>query len=173
MTQRRPLDVVFCWHMHQPQYRRADGTYEQPWTYLHALKDYSDMAWHLEQTPAARAVVNLTPVLLEQLDDYAQQFAERRFRDPLLCALQDPAGVSDADRPRAIEACFRANAIRMIGRYPAYRKLREIYDAAAAGGTPDYLSGRFLGDVAVWYHLAWLGESVHRSDARAKRLREK
>ncbi|MGM0672767.1 MAG: glycoside hydrolase, partial [Pseudomonadota bacterium] len=53
------LDVVLCWHMHQPQYYDPGaGEYVLPWTYLHALKDYTDMAAHLEACPQARAVVN-------------------------------------------------------------------------------------------------------------------
>src|SRR5437016_5998998 len=47
--------------MHQPQYKDAlTGQYALPWTYLHAVKDYTDMAAHLEGNPAARAVVNFT-----------------------------------------------------------------------------------------------------------------
>ena len=43
------LPVVLLWHMHQPQYRDAlTGQYVLPWTYLHAIKDYTDMAAHLE-----------------------------------------------------------------------------------------------------------------------------
>ena len=38
--------------MHQPQYRDAlTGQYVLPWTYLHAIKDYTDMAAHLEAHP--------------------------------------------------------------------------------------------------------------------------
>ena len=63
------LPVILLWHMHQPQYRDAlTGQYVLPWTYLHAIKDYTDMAAHLEGNPAARAVVNFTPVLIEQLE---------------------------------------------------------------------------------------------------------
>ena len=66
------LPVVLLWHMHQPQYRDAlSGQYALPWTYLHAIKDYTDMAAHLEANPAARAVVNFTPVLIEQLEELA------------------------------------------------------------------------------------------------------
>ena len=71
-----PVTLVLLWHMHQPEYRDyASGEFRQPWVYLHAMKDYSDMAWHLESHAGVRAVVNLTPVLLEQLEDYADQFA--------------------------------------------------------------------------------------------------
>ena len=89
------LKVVLCWHMHQPDYRGPDhGDYQLPWVYLHAIKDYSDMAAHLEANPDARAVVNFAPVLLEQLADYDAQirsFLEdgHQIRDPLLAACDE------------------------------------------------------------------------------------
>ncbi len=52
------IRLVLCWHMHQPEYRDLrTGEYVLPWTYLHAIKDYVDMAAHLEAVPDARAVV--------------------------------------------------------------------------------------------------------------------
>ena len=73
-----PLFVSVLWHMHQPDYRdHASGEFTLPWVYLHALKDYSDMAAHLERHPGVRAVVDFVPVLLDQLEDYAGQFATR------------------------------------------------------------------------------------------------
>ncbi|TAN54398.1 MAG: hypothetical protein EPN19_06350, partial [Betaproteobacteria bacterium] len=46
----RRLDLVLLWHMHQPDYRdHASGEFALPWVYLHAIKDYADMAWHLER----------------------------------------------------------------------------------------------------------------------------
>ncbi len=69
MTDSR-LPVVLLWHMHQPPYRDAlSGRYVLPWTWLHAIKDYTDMAAHLEQVAGAKAVVNFTPVLIEQIED--------------------------------------------------------------------------------------------------------
>ncbi len=64
-----------------------------PWTYLHALKDYTDMAAHLERHPQIRAVINFVPVLLDQIDDYIAQFAAAQlqpdgFRDP--CCVCSP-----------------------------------------------------------------------------------
>ena len=56
------LRIVFLWHMHQPQYRDLiSGEYRLPWTYLHAMKDYVDMAGHLESVPGARAGINFGP----------------------------------------------------------------------------------------------------------------
>ena len=87
------LNVVLCWHMHQPEYRdRRTGIYQRPWTYLRAIKDYTDMAAHLEQVPDAQAVINFAPVLLEQINDYSAQLDgyfnhATALRDPLLSAL--------------------------------------------------------------------------------------
>ena len=70
MSEPRKLELVFLWHMHQPDYRdHATGEFRRPWTYLHALKDYTDMAAHLERHPQVRAVVNFVPVLLDQIAD--------------------------------------------------------------------------------------------------------
>ena len=52
------LRLVLCWHMHQPQYGDwLSREYKLPWSYLHAIKDYVDMAAHLEAEPRAKAVV--------------------------------------------------------------------------------------------------------------------
>ncbi|MGH8149905.1 MAG: hypothetical protein ACRETB_08030 [Steroidobacteraceae bacterium] len=105
MSSARRLPVVLLWHMHQPQYRDGTGgAYVLPWTYLHAIKDYTDMAAHLEANPAARAVVNFTPVLLEQLDELARRIQEHLHNgtplpDPVLNVLgPDPVPQEPAQR---------------------------------------------------------------------------
>jgi len=172
---------VLCWHMHQPQYRDlVSGTYQLPWTYLHAIKDYVDMAAHLEALPRARAVVNFAPLLLEQIEDYARQVEgfltnSLAIRDPLLAALVSPTlPPTEEQRMTLIKACLHANETRMIDRYPAYRNLADV--AALLMPRPEathYLSNQFLADLLVWYHLAWLGETVRRGNARVKRLLDK
>src|SRR3569833_1689094 len=107
MSVDRRLKVVLCWHMHQPEYRDlSSGEYQLPWTYLHAIKDYVDMAAHLEQTPGARAVVHFAPVLLDQFFYYAMQIScylndASALRDPLLASLDAPALPGRRGRGRA------------------------------------------------------------------------
>ncbi|MDH5173170.1 MAG: glycoside hydrolase, partial [Gammaproteobacteria bacterium] len=97
MPAEQPMSVVLGWHMHQPEYRDLrSGRVHLPWTYLHATKDYVDMAAHLEAVPEARAVVNFAPILLEQIEDYASQvrsYLEGHgvIKDPLLAELAEPA----------------------------------------------------------------------------------
>lgn len=181
MSVEAPLKVVICWHMHQPSYRDAgSGRYRLPWTYLHGIKDYVDMAALLESAPEARAVVNFTPTLLEQLSDYAAQIAaamERRTElgDPMLAALiaeQLPAQAEG--REELIRAALRANEKRLINRFPSYRHLVELARGALRNPAMlAYLSDQYLADLLVWYHLAWLGETVRLNDTRAKRLMAK
>ncbi len=175
------LKVVLCWHMHQPHYQDfISGEYQLPWTYLHAIKDYVDMAAHIEAVPAARAVVNFAPILLEQIDDYTRQVQgflqdSGAIRDPLLAALVQPALPVDADqRMVLVKACLRVNEKRLIDRFKPYRQLADM--AAWFTARPEalaYLNDQYLADILVWYHLAWMGEIVRRQDARIKALIEK
>jgi alpha-amylase/alpha-mannosidase (GH57 family) len=169
------LTVVFLWHMHQPEYRDcATGEFAQPWVYLHALKDYADMAAHLERHPEVRAVVNFVPVLADQLEDYADQFATGRVRDPLLGLLaRDPATpLAPAERAFAIDRCFHANHEKMVQPYPAYRGLHELYTGLERQGLGalDYLSDQYFYDLVTWYHLVWTGETVRRGSELVTRL---
>ncbi|WP_127477694.1 glycoside hydrolase family 57 protein [Sulfurivermis fontis] len=175
------LKVVLCWHMHQPQYFDLEsGQYQLPWTYLHAIKDYVDMAAIIEAVPGARAVINFAPTLLEQLDDYAlmvRDYLNRGapLRDPLLAALVAPALPGDAEqRLLLIKNCLRANEIRLIDRFPQFRLLADI--ARCVEGAPRmvrYLDEQYLIDLLVWYHLAWMGETVRRGDSRVQQLMER
>ena len=173
------LELVFLWHMHQPDYRDhvagrglADGagvtgdSFRLPWVYLHAFKDYSDMAAHLERHPTIRCVVNFVPVLLDQIEDYAEQFASRRFRDPLLRLLGTPdlGAISATDRRLLLDTCFRSNHVTMLEPFPHYQRLHELYTrlTAEGGAALDYLSGAYFSDLVTWYHLAWSGETERR-----------
>lgn len=170
------LNLIFCWHFHQPDYRSERG-YFLPWTYLHALKDYADMAAHLEAQPKMRAVVNFVPTLLEQLDDYAGQLRSRQVRDPLLARLTDTrlGRLSRQDKRSLLERCFRLNPATMLEPFPAYRRLRDLWRQMESAGDAglDYLSGQYFADLLTWYHLAWTGETVRRQYPLVLRLMDK
>ena len=165
------LPVVLLWHMHQPQYRDAlTGRYVLPWTYLHAIKDYTDMAAHMEANPAARAVVNFTPVLLEQLEEISRRVADHLalgspLPDPVLALLgPDPVPAEPAERLELLRACLKAQRKQMIERFGPYLELATLAETLATPERVSYASDQLIHDLAVWYHLAWLGETVRRSD---------
>ena len=174
------LPVVLLWHMHQPQYRDAlSGQYVLPWTYLHAIKDYTDMAAHLEGNPAARAVVNFSPVLIEQVQEISQRVTEHLrsgapLPDPVLGLLgPDPVPTEPAARLELLRACLRAQRKQMIERFGPYLELATIAETLATLDRVNYASDQLIHDLAVWYHLAWLGETVRRSDALVSDLTER
>lgn len=181
MSDKGRLKVVLCWHMHQPEYRDlSSGEYQQPWTYLHAIKDYVDMAAHLEAVPAAKAVVNFVPILLEQIEDYALQVqqhlqSKKSITDPMLNMLNRSVMPSDCDkRLRLVKNCLRANRETVINRFAPFKRLAEMGDWIVANRDAlNYISEQYLSDLLVWYHLAWLGEFVRRNDERVKHLIEK
>jgi len=182
------LRIVLCWHMHQPYYLDpSTKKYILPWTYLHAIKDYADMAWHLENFEGARAVVNFTPTLLEQIDDYAANISSYlrfkhnkwigvgpKLKDPLLVSLAQKKPHDKKDKLNIIYACLRANQKRLIDRYDHYRRLADL--GRHLQEHPEHLQYTddiFFSDIIVWYHIAWLGESVKRRSQFIQRLVEK
>ena len=180
MSSAARLPVVLLWHMHQPQYRDAlTGEYTLPWTYLHAIKDYTDMAAHLEANPAARAVVNFTPVLIEQVQELARSIAVHLaggapLPDPVLALLSAaPVPVDPQLRLALLRACLRAHRVHMIERFSPYLELATLAETL---GTPErisYASDQFMRDIAMWYHLAWLGETVRRTNPLVSRLTDR
>ncbi len=179
MSTNTPIRVALYWHMHQPSYRNLlTGETTQPWTYLHALKDYADMAYHLEQVPGARATVNFVPVLLDEIERYAEEVTAHlstgtRLLDPMLSWLANDRPLPQQEQPRRqlIADCLRAHEKQMIAVYPHYQALAELARPVVAGETnPRYLSDDFIIDLLVWHHLSWLGESIRQTSPVSDRL---
>lgn len=169
------LNLVLCWHMHQPYYREGlDGAYQLPWVYLHGIKDYDDMAAHLENHPGMKTVVNFAPVLLEQLDDYATQImafldSGKKMPDPLLNMLGGATEIPNnfKGRQELIQTCRRAHAPRMIDPYPQYHALLQQFPNAGKDAGQEvllsYLDQQFFIDLLVWYHLAWCSHRLKQT----------
>jgi alpha-amylase/alpha-mannosidase (GH57 family) len=167
--------------MHQPYYKGPEGSdYHLPWVYLHGLKDYSDMASHLENCKDAKAVVNFAPVLLEQIDDYVKQISDwlktgTLISDPLLAALAGPGLPIDLEsRKELVTACLRANEKNLIGRFKHFSDLVSLaHKALEQDEMIGYLSDQFFIDLMVWYHLAWVGECIRINDLTVRSLQSK
>lgn len=166
-----PLRVVFLWHMHQPYYRDpGKGENVLPWTYLHAIKDYYDMAAIVDETPGARAVFNLVPSLLDQLLDYATGNAD----DPWLRhGKMNPEAMEDEERLFVLENFFAANRQRMIDPYPRYHELLYLVGDGPRlrrEGRLRQFSNQDILDLQVWFFLAWTGEAARRRHPEFREL---
>jgi alpha-amylase/alpha-mannosidase (GH57 family) len=170
----QPLKVVFLWHMHQPYYKDPiRGEYALPWTYLHAVKDYYDMAAIVDETPGARAVFNLVPSLLEQLEEYAAGTA----LDPVLTlGRMDPDEMGEEQLCQLLEMFFSANRQRMIEPHPRYLELFLLAgngdDARRRERLRSFRRQEIL-DLQVCFFLAWTGEAARRHWPEFQRLLNK
>lgn len=186
MSVARPqLYFNLYWHMHQPDYRDlVSNEYVLPWTYLHAIKDYSDMAYHLESNPDARVTFNFVPILLEQLQDYADQFSSNQLRDPLLALLtrEDLENISQQDCNLICDSCFKSHHEKMLSPFPHYQRLLQLHQLVeplmhlhteADHDQFHYLSAQYKADLLAWYHLAWCGESLRRHSTVVQSLMTK
>jgi len=156
------LSVCFLWHMHQPVYKNPqDGTYLLPWTRLHAVKDYLDMALLIEAVPGMKAVFNMVPSLLVQLQEYAEGAAEDRF---LRCSRMQADKLSDKDRSFLLHHFFMANRQRKIGPSPRYTELlrKRGEDSSQFSGTAGQFTIQDYLDLQVHFNLAWCGPSLRK-----------
>ena len=181
MQDSNKIKVALMWNMHQPEYRDLDtGIYQLPWAYLHTIKDYVDMAMHLKKHPDAKVIVNFTPVLLEQIDDYTRQLDayfkhDATLRDPLLAALASSNIKDDAvSRANIINWCSKVHRENIVARFPAFQNLLGIVEMMKTNQEAlAYLNDQYFYDLLTWFHLGWLGENVRRTDKRVKNLIEK
>jgi alpha-amylase/alpha-mannosidase (GH57 family) len=170
------LLISLYWHMHQPDYRDSiTGEFVLPWTYLHAIKDYSDMAAHLEANVKARASFNYVPILLDQLEDYAEQFKRKQIKDPLLALLshENLAAATPEQCQLIVESCFKSHHEKMLAPYAQYQRLYNLYQTASETGDDvnlQYFSAQYKADLLVWYHLAWMSENIKRNNRLVRSL---
>jgi alpha-amylase/alpha-mannosidase (GH57 family) len=168
------LNVVLCWHMHQPQYRCND-IYTRPWTWLHAIKDYTDMAAHIEAVPDARAVVNFSPHLMVQIEDYSRLIKHLLDNgepggDHILDALGGLFPEGNAEKEALVRSCLRAHDVNLRQRFAPYNQLCHLAEQALeAGNLPEQSD---LTDLLVWYCLAWMGEFMRSESPLAGRMME-
>ena len=172
--QQNKLNVVLCWHMHQPQYR-CNNVYTRPWTWLHAIKDYTEMAAHIEAVPNARAVVNFSPHLMAQIDDYGHLIrrlldSNQATGDHILDALGGLFPQGRAEQETLVRSCLRSHDVNVRQRFETYNHLCQLAEQALeAGRLPEQHE---MSDLLVWYCLAWMGEFMRSEASLAGRLME-
>ena len=138
--------LLLLWHQHQPLYPKdADGVVTRPWVRVHATKDYYDMAALSEEFPGVRVTFNLTPVLLEQLEELVNGTKDRYWM-----MTEVPADQLDETQQRyLLDRFFDTNPL-VIARFPRYQELSDKRTAGETFTTDDYR------DLQVLFNLAWI-----------------
>ena len=151
MSAQPPVDLLFLWHLHQPDYRSPrEGRALLPWVRLHATKDYLDMALRLEGHPGVHAAFNFVPSLLDQLEEAAAGGRESLF--DLLARPVD--GLSEAERAVVLSRCAAAPRHAME-RWPRYRALSLRVERSRGTGVNPPAAAEVLA-LECWFLLAWI-----------------
>lgn len=146
------LYLALLWHQHQPLYKDTAqesprGSYLEPWVRLHALRDYYPMAALVAQHPEVHLSVNLTPVLLWQLEDYLGGATDRALE-----LTRKPAETLTGEEQEYLLAhFFEADWHHQIYPHPRYKELLERRADGGAFGAQD------LRDLQMWFNLSWFG----------------
>ena len=169
---RRTQYVAILWHQHQPfYYDPARDEMSGPWVRKHATKDYWDMAAVVGEFPDVHVAINLTPVLLIQLELYLQRLgpfvdvannsldvegflaAWRGRTDPWIDLLLTPTPSLEEATEEQIERYFKgawatvSTSDPMMARFPEYEALRDKNRAT--------YSRDDLLHLKVFFELAW------------------
>jgi alpha-amylase/alpha-mannosidase (GH57 family) len=165
------LQVALIWHMHQPDYRDpVSGHSLLPWTYLHAVKDYSEMLRVAREVPGTRLTFNLVPTLLEQLEGYASGQVKDLW---LEAARKDPAELSGEERTLVVNSFFSVHDHRHIQPHDRYRELARLRGDSHGPVSAAPFQLQDLRDLQVWFLLAWSGHCLRRESAVVKELLHK
>jgi alpha-amylase/alpha-mannosidase (GH57 family) len=160
-SQGKPINVAILWHQHQPSYLKdlESGEYAEPWVRLHCTKDYYDMVSILQDYPGVHFTVNLTPVLLNQIDDVITGYREGGGTDKYLrLTLKNAEDLTEEDKIFILANFFSASWPNMIDIYPVYRELRdrrigysedELRQSISRYSTQDFR------DIQAWFNLTW------------------
>lgn len=165
------LQVALVWHMHQPDYRDpASGRVLLPWTYLHAVKDYSEMLRTAQEVPGTRLTFNLVPTLLEQLADYQAGRAKDLW---LEMVRMNPEEMTDGERIFAVHSFFSVHNERHIQPHGRYRELARLRGGDSAPAAAKRFQIQDLRDLQVWFLLAWSGHCLRRESDTVRALLRK
>jgi alpha-amylase/alpha-mannosidase (GH57 family) len=158
----RPIYFAILWHQHQPRYERdpVSGEYLDPWVRLHCAKDYYDMAAMALEFERLNYSINLTPVLLSQIEDIIQGYETKGPTDKMLRLSMTPASeLTQDDKLFVLQRSFDASWSNQIDPFPRYRELRErragFSDEKLLQIISQYSTQDFL-DLQVWLNLVWM-----------------
>ena len=148
------LHLALLWHQHQPLYRPGGeapgpGRFVQPWVRLHGIRDYYSMAALVAAHPGVHLTVNLTPVLLGQMEEYLERGGTDRHLELTLIPAE---ALTPEERAELQGGFFEAHWHNQIFPHPRYKELF----VARQEGRP--FADQDLRDLQMWFNLAWFGK---------------
>jgi len=159
------LYLAIIFHMHQPYYKNLlTGETTAPWVRLHGIKDYLDMLLILKDFPQVRPTFNLTPCLIEQIEDYVQGTVQDKY---LSLSYKPTEELTQEERQFIRDNFFNIYPKYGIAPHPRYYQLYLKRQSGQEFDTQE------LRDLQVWSNLAWFDPYFRQNFAELKRLVEK
>ena len=161
------LNLGFLWHLHQPDYRDpVTGKATLPWVRLHSCMGYNDMINLAYRFPQIGQVLNLTPVLIDQLQAVSGGNSDLYYE---LSSIP-PDSLTSEQRQFIVDNFFQANPGTQIEPFPRYRELHHKRQNTSCNAK--LFSDRDIRDIQVWFNLCWVGWSAGKDDL-IQNLKEK
>ncbi len=156
----KKLSIAFVWHLHQPNYKDSEtNMYLMPWVRLHAIKDYLDMLLILDEFPKIRQTFNIVPLLIDQIEDYANNDAHDVHS---LLTIKESKNLSEQDKVFILNSFFDANYNSMISVHPRYNELYE--KRQRTGVNTREFSEQEYSDILMWFNLSWFDPSWQKKN---------
>lgn len=161
---KKQLFVNIIWHMHQPFYWNEDrGSFVFPWVRTHLVKDYIFMPRLLSKFPEVKATFNFSPVLLEQIDMYAEGRKDRVLE---LMELEAEK-LSGEVKEEILKTFFLVASEKVVQDLPRFAELRRKAEERTGFSKQDLL------DLQVLYQLLWFDPLLRKEHPRLSSLYEK
>ncbi|WP_456455416.1 glycoside hydrolase family 57 protein [Thermovibrio sp.] len=168
---RGKVGLTFLWHMHQPIYKDGiGGEYKAPWVFLHGIKDYYDMPYHLSKFSKLKAVFNLTPSLIVQLKDYAKGGKDCLFLKSLR---KEVKSLSRKEKLFLLKFLFKSPLKTMISTLKEYFKLYVQREKLSEEEFIDRITNQDFLNLQVLFLLSWCGNYLRENSNLVKGLIEK
>ncbi len=164
------MKLVFLWHMHQPVYKNGlTGEYELPWVFLHAIKDYYDMPWHLSKFPQIKAVFNLTPSLIAQIEEYASGRARCRF----LTLMSKPVKELSLEEKSYLVKIFFSGSPKLFSPFSFLKELSVRFQRNKKRDFCKNLTNQDFLNLQVLFLLSWCGNYLKSENETVRKLIDK
>ncbi len=167
------VKLAFLWHLHQPDYRDPVGCGDMtlPWVRLHGTRGYTDLGWILERHPEVHATVNLTPILVEQLDGLVRGAFGDRFLDLSARRAED---LTLAEQVEILRGFFRVDweaGARPLPRYweLLHQRGRDLKSLDLERVVREFSAQDFR-DLQVLFNLSWMGFAARTDEDVVKNL---
>ena len=163
----KKLSLAIYWHMHQPVYE-IEGTYLMPWSRLHAVKDYLDMALFLEKFPKLKLNFNVVPALMDTVIDYCN--GKHDIHSEL--TVSDVEKMTDEEKSFVFNNFFSPKFETMLYKSENYKALYQKRYSKDHCDLSDF-DNRELSDLMALFNLVWIDPVHFQRYPRLQELWEK